>query len=117
MWSLAARVGKVFMEILLVHVKSKQNADKGSQKVQNGHNRDQDSRIMTPPLPSKQKRDDRPGVTLIAAWRSDQMPSKRHDKIIYPFLNFISCTVGVWEWTSYFVSHFTVDVITYSSLN
>ena len=41
------------------------------------------------------------------------MPSKVWDEITYPFPNFTSCTVEVWEWMSNFMPHFKVDVITY----
>ena len=33
-------------------------------------------------------------------------PSKMWDEIVYPFPNFNGWTVQVWEWTSYFISHF-----------
>ena len=35
------------------------------------------------------------------------------DEITYPFPNFNSCTVEVWEWISNFKPHFTGHVITY----
>ena len=53
------------------------------------------------------------GLTLIPAWISNHMPSKVWDEISYPFPNFNSCTVEVWEWISNFIPHFTMDVITY----
>ena len=39
--------------------------------------------------------------------------NKMWDEIIYPFSNINSKAMEVWEWTSYFISHFTVHVITY----
>ena len=36
------------------------------------------------------------------------------DEITYPFPNFNGCTVEVWEWISNFITHFMMDVITYS---
>ena len=35
------------------------------------------------------------------------------DGMLYPFPNFSSCTIEVWEWISNFISHFTGHVITY----
>ena len=34
-------------------------------------------------------------------------------EITYPFLNFYDATVEIWEWMSYFIPHFTGDVIIY----
>ena len=36
------------------------------------------------------------------------------DEIIYPFLNFNSAAVEVWEWISNFIPNFTGHVTTYS---
>ena len=41
------------------------------------------------------------------------MPSKVWDEISYPFPNFNGTTMEVWEWIINFISHFTMDVITY----
>ena len=35
---------------------------------------------------------------LIPTWISNHMPSKVWDDITYPFSNFNSCTIAVWEW-------------------
>ena len=53
------------------------------------------------------------GGKLLPAWKSNHMPSKMWDEIIYPFPNFNGCTVEVWGWMSNLVPHFTMDVITY----
>ena len=50
---------------------------------------------------------------LIPAWISNYMPNKVWDVIAYPFPNFNSCTIEVWEWISNFIPHFLMDVITY----
>ena len=34
-------------------------------------------------------------------------------KISYPFLNFNSCNIEICEWTSNFIIHFIMDLITY----
>ena len=52
-------------------------------------------------------------VTLIPAWISSYVSSKVWDEITYPFPNFNSCTIEVWEWICNFISHFTGHVITY----
>ena len=44
------------------------------------------------------------------------MHSKLWYEITYPFLNFNSCTVEIWEWISDFISHFIIDVIWLSML-
>ena len=36
------------------------------------------------------------------------------DEITYPSSNFNGRTVDIWEWTSNFIPHFIMDVITYS---
>ena len=41
------------------------------------------------------------------------MPIKVWDEITYPFPNFNSYTIEVWEWISISISHFIMDVITY----
>ena len=50
---------------------------------------------------------------LIAGWISNHMPSKVWNEITYPFPNFNSCTIEVWEWISNFIPHIIMDVITY----
>ena len=52
-------------------------------------------------------------LTLIPAWISNHMPSKMWDEITYPFPNFNSCTVEVWEWISNFIPRLIMDAITY----
>ena len=42
------------------------------------------------------------------------MPSKVWDEIIYPFPNFNSFAVEVWELLNKFILHFIMDVITYA---
>ena len=37
-------------------------------------------------------------LNLIPAWKSNYIHHKVWDEIIYPFSNFRSCTVEVWEW-------------------
>ena len=49
----------------------------------------------------------------IPAWISNHMPNNVWDEIIYPFPNFNGATIEVWEWTSNFISHFIMGVITY----
>ena len=44
------------------------------------------------------------------------MPSKVWDEITYHFLNFNGTAIEVWEWRSYFIPHFIMDVITYPAL-
>ena len=53
------------------------------------------------------------GLTLIPAWISNYIPGKVWEWITYPFSNFKSCTIEVWEWISNFIPHFIMDVITY----
>ena len=43
-------------------------------------------------------------LTLIPALMSNWMPGKMWDEIIYPFSNFNSFTVEVWEWISNFTT-------------
>ena len=53
------------------------------------------------------------GLTSILTWISNRMPSKMWNEITYPFPNFNSMTVEVWEWVSNFNPQFMIDVITY----
>ena len=53
------------------------------------------------------------GLTLILVWISNHIPRKVWDEIAYPFPNFNSYTIEVWEWISNFIPHFIMDVITY----
>ena len=57
------------------------------------------------------------GLTLIPVWISNHTLSKLWDEIIYPFPNFNSATVDVYEWASNFILHFLMDVITYPGWN
>ena len=50
-----------------------------------------------------------PPCSLLPSW-SNHMLSKVRDEITYPFPNFKSCTIEVWEWISSFTPHL---VITY----
>ena len=43
---------------------------------------------------------DQHGLVLIAAWISNHMSDKVWDDITYPFPNFNSYIVEVWEWIS-----------------
>ena len=52
-------------------------------------------------------------LTLTPAWISNHIHYKMWDEITYPFPNFNSCTVEVWEWISNFIPHFIRHVITY----
>ena len=52
-------------------------------------------------------------LTLIPAWISNYINYNLWDEIIYPFPNFNSGTVEVWEWISNFIPHFIRHVITY----
>ena len=52
------------------------------------------------------------GLTSIPAWKSNHMPSEVWDGITYPFPNFNSATIEVWEWIGNFIPHFIMDVIT-----
>ena len=53
------------------------------------------------------------GLTLIQTWISNHIDYDVLDEITYPFPNFNGGTVEVCEWTSNFMPHFTVHVITY----
>ena len=53
-------------------------------------------------------------INFNQAWISNYIHYKMWDEIIYPFSNFTSCTVEVWEWISNLISHFTGHVITYT---
>ena len=44
---------------------------------------------------------------------SNHRPSKMWEEITYPFPNFNSATVEVWEWISSFIPHILMSVITY----
>ena len=50
------------------------------------------------------------GLTSILTWIRNQIHYKVWDEITYPFSNFNSCTVEVWEWVSYFIPYFTEHV-------
>ena len=52
-------------------------------------------------------------LILIPAWISNYIHYKVWDEITYPFPNFNSAAVEVWEWTSSFIPHFTGCMITY----
>ena len=54
------------------------------------------------------------GLTLISALISNYIHYKVWDEITYPFSNFNSATVEVWEWISNFIPHFTGHMIAYS---
>ena len=45
-------------------------------------------------------------LTLIPAWISNHVPCTVWDEITYPFTNFNSATIEVWEWINNFISHF-----------
>ena len=49
----------------------------------------------------------------LLTWISNCIHYKAWDEITYPFPNFNSATVEVWEWISNFIPHFTGHVITY----
>ena len=49
----------------------------------------------------------------LLTWISNYIFYKMWDEVIYPFPNFIGCTVEVWEWLSNFISHLSGQVITY----
>ena len=50
-------------------------------------------------------------------WSVNKINNYKHhtlwDEITYPFPNFNSCTVEVWEWISNFIPHLARHVITY----
>ena len=48
----------------------------------------------------------------IPAWISDYTHFKVWNEITYPFPNFNSCTIEVWEWISNFIPHFAGHMIT-----
>ena len=50
---------------------------------------------------------------LIRPWINNHIHYKVWDEITYPFPNFNSATVEVWEWISNLIAHFMIDVITY----
>ena len=49
----------------------------------------------------------------IPVWLSNSLASKVWDEITYPFPNFNSCTIKIWEWISNLIPHFIMDLITY----
>ena len=49
----------------------------------------------------------------IPAWISNYIHYQVWDEITYPFPNFNSTTVEVWEWKRNFIPHFTGHVMTY----
>ena len=51
--------------------------------------------------------------SLLRTWRSNHLPSKLRDEIIYPFRNSNGCTAEVSEWISNFTSQFILDAIAY----
>ena len=51
-------------------------------------------------------------LNLIPAWKSNYMPSKVLDEVTYPFPNFNGYTIEVWEWTSNFIPHIIMVVLT-----
>ena len=51
-------------------------------------------------------------LTLVPAWRSNQILGKGWYENIYPFQNIKDCTVEVWVRISNFIPHFIIDVIT-----
>ena len=51
-------------------------------------------------------------LALIPAWISDYIHYKVWDEITYPFPNFNSGTVEVWEWMNNFNPQLTGHVIT-----
>ena len=50
---------------------------------------------------------------LLLTWISNYIYYEMWDGITYPFPNFNGAAFEVWEWISYFISHFTEHVITY----
>ena len=52
-------------------------------------------------------------LTLTPAQISNYIHYQECHEITNQFLNFNGCTVEVWEWISDFISHLSVDVITY----
>ena len=52
-------------------------------------------------------------LTLTPTWISNHIYYQECHDITYQFLNFNGCTVEVWERISNFISHLSVDVITY----
>ena len=52
-------------------------------------------------------------LSLIPTWINNRVHHKARDDITYPFPNFNSTTVEVWEWISSPMPHFMLDVITY----
>ena len=54
-----------------------------------------------------------PPRASIASWISNHVPSKMWDEITYPFTNFNSCTIEVWQEISNFITHFIIYAINY----
>ena len=52
-------------------------------------------------------------LTLIPAWLRNYIHYKVWDENIYPFANFNSAAVEVWEWMSNFIPHFAGHMFTY----
>ena len=52
-------------------------------------------------------------LTLIPAWISNHMPSKVYEEITYPFPNFNSVTIEVWQWIDNFITLYIMNEITY----
>ena len=53
------------------------------------------------------------GLTSIPAWINNYLRHKVWVESIYPFPNFNSATVEVWEWISNFIPHFIMNAITF----
>ena len=54
------------------------------------------------------------GLTLIPAWISNHILSKKWEWITNSFSNFNGCNSKGWEWISNFIIHFILGVIIYS---
>ena len=54
-----------------------------------------------------------PGLTWIPAWLSNDIHHKMWDEITYPLPNFNVRTVEYLEWTSNFIPHLTMYLITF----
>ena len=52
-------------------------------------------------------------LSLIQAWISNNIHYEVWDEITYPFLNFNSAAIDIWERMNNFIPHFIMDVITY----
>ena len=52
-------------------------------------------------------------LILISEWKRNHMVSKVWDETTYPFPNFNSAAIEIYDWISHYIPQFIMDVITY----